>query len=115
MSRHVFASAVLLLLFVMMCCSGGTSNAVKSNSGNAQLPHAVDLFLPNQTLVVPKGGTSQETTREAFTSPSLVSAGGVIAAFAEGLMYVEYVVGGGTSIETNSSDVVAEYIDATWD
>ncbi|PBJ77181.1 trans-sialidase [Trypanosoma cruzi cruzi] len=115
MSRRVFASAVLLLLFVMMCCSGGTSNAVKSNSGNAQLPHAVDLFLPNQTLVVPKGGTSQETTREAFTSPSLVSAGGVIAAFAEGRVYVEYVVGGGTSIETNSSDVVAEYIDATWD
>ncbi|EKG00946.1 trans-sialidase, putative [Trypanosoma cruzi] len=30
-------------------------------------------------------------------------------------MYVEYVVGGGTSIETNFSDVVAEYIDATWD
>ncbi|PBJ77185.1 trans-sialidase [Trypanosoma cruzi cruzi] len=115
MSRRVFASAVLLLLFVMMCCSGGTSNAVKSNSGNAQLPHAVDLFLPNQTLVVPKGGASQETTREAFTSPSLVSAGGVIAAFAQGLMYVEYVVEGGTSIETNSSDVVAEYIDATWD
>ncbi|PBJ77180.1 trans-sialidase [Trypanosoma cruzi cruzi] len=115
MSRHVFASAVLLLLFVMMCCSGGTSNAVKSNSGNAQLPHAVDLFLPNRTLVVPKGGTSQETTREAFTSPSLVSAGGVIAAFAEGLMYVEYVVEGGKIIEPISSDVVAEYIDATWD
>ncbi|PWV03028.1 putative trans-sialidase, Group II [Trypanosoma cruzi] len=115
MSRRVFTSAVLLLLFVMVCCSGGTSNAVKSNSGNAQLPHAVDLFLPNQTLVVPKDGTSQETTREAFASPSLVSAGGVIAAFAEGLMYVEYVVEGGKVIEPISSDVVAEYIDATWD
>ncbi|EAN91385.1 trans-sialidase, putative [Trypanosoma cruzi] len=113
MSRRVFTSAVLLLL--VMCGSGGASNAVKSNSGNAQLPHTVDLFLPNQTLVVPKGGTSQETKRDAFASPSLVSAGGVIAAFAEGLMYAEYVVEGGKVIEPISSDVVAEYIDATWD
>ncbi|KAF5220370.1 hypothetical protein ECC02_006674 [Trypanosoma cruzi] len=115
MSRRVFNSAVLLLIFVLTCGSGGTSNAVKSNSGNAQLPHTIDLFLPNQTLVVPKGGTSQETTREAFASPSLVSAGGVIAAFAEGLMYAEYVVEGGKVIEPISSDVVAEYIDASWD
>ncbi|KAF5217584.1 hypothetical protein ECC02_009543 [Trypanosoma cruzi] len=115
MSRRVLTSAVLLLLVVMMCGSGGASNAVKSNSRNAQLPHTVDLFLPNQTLVVPKGGTSQETKRDAFASPSLVSAGGVIAAFAEGLMYAEYVVEGGKVIEPISSDVVAEYIDATWD
>ncbi|RNC54036.1 trans-sialidase [Trypanosoma cruzi] len=115
MSRRVFTSAVLLLLVVMMYGSGGTSNAVKSNSGNAQLPHTVDLFLPNQTLVVPKGGTSQETKRDAFASPSLVSAGGVIAAFTEGLMYAEYVVEGGKVIEPISSDFVAEYIDSSWD
>ncbi|PWV00871.1 putative trans-sialidase, Group II [Trypanosoma cruzi] len=115
MSRQHFYSAVLLLLFVMLCGSGGTSNAVKSNSGNAQLPHTVDLFLPNQTLVVPKGGIPQERTREAFASPSLVSAGGVIAAFAEGLMYAEYVVERNKVLEPISSDVVAEYIDATWD
>ncbi|EAN83408.1 putative trans-sialidase, Group II [Trypanosoma cruzi] len=112
MSRRVFASAVLLLL-VVMCGSGGASNAVKSNSGNAQLPHTVDLFLPNQTLVVPKGGTSQETKRDAFASPSLVSAGGVIAAFAEGHMYAEYVVEGKST--NPSSDVVAEYIDSAWE
>ncbi|KAF5215880.1 putative trans-sialidase, Group II [Trypanosoma cruzi] len=111
MSRRVFTSAVLLLL--VMCGSGGASNAVKSNSGNAQLPHTVDLFLPNQTLVVPKGGTSQETKRDAFASPSLVSAGGVIAAFAEGHMYAEYVVEGKST--NPSSDVVAEYIDSAWE
>ncbi|KAF8288554.1 putative trans-sialidase, Group II [Trypanosoma cruzi] len=115
MSRHVFTSAVLLLLVVMLCGSGGTSSAVKSNSRNAQLPHTVDLFLPNQTLVVPKGGTSQETKRDAFASPSFVSAGGLIAAFTEGLMYAEYVVEGGKLIEPISSDVVAEYIDSSWD
>ncbi|EAN83044.1 putative trans-sialidase, Group II [Trypanosoma cruzi] len=115
MSRHVFTSAVLLLLVVMMCRSGGASNAVESNSGNAQLPHTVDLFLPNQTLVLPKGGTSQETKRDLFVSPSLVSAGGVIAAFAEGRVYAEYVVDRNKIIEPISSYVVAEYIDSSWD
>ncbi|KAF5216385.1 hypothetical protein ECC02_010861 [Trypanosoma cruzi] len=115
MSRHVFTSAVLLLLVVMMCCSGGASNAVKSNSGNVQLPHTVDLFLPNQTLVLPKGGTSQKTKRDLFVSPSLVSAGGVIAAFAEGRVYAEYVVDRNKIIEPISSYVVAEYIDSSWD
>ncbi|RNC40921.1 trans-sialidase, partial [Trypanosoma cruzi] len=111
MSRRVFTSAVLLLLVVMMCSSGGASNAATSNSGNVQLPHTVDLFLPNQTLVVSKDGRSQGTKRDAFVSPSLVSAGGVIAAFAEGRMETEYQ--GGPSIKP-SSDVVAEYIDAAW-
>ncbi|RNC41406.1 trans-sialidase, partial [Trypanosoma cruzi] len=111
MSRRVFTSAVLLLLVVMMCSSGGASNTATSNSGNVQLPHTVDLFLPNQTLVVSKDGRSQGTKRDAFVSPSLVSAGGVIAAFAEGRMETEYQ--GGPSIKP-SSDVVAEYIDAAW-
>ncbi|PWV04864.1 putative trans-sialidase, Group II [Trypanosoma cruzi] len=112
MSRRVFTSAVLLLLVVMMCCSGGASNAVTSNSGNAQLPQGVDLFVPQMTLVVPKGGTSQETIRNSFISPSLVSAGGVIAAFAEGQVYT---VNGARQNEKTSSDVVAEYIDSSWD
>ncbi|RNC35327.1 trans-sialidase, partial [Trypanosoma cruzi] len=112
MSRRVFASAVLLLLVVMMCCSGEASNAVTSNSGNVQLPHTVDLFVARTTQVVPKGGTSNETKRDSFISPSLVSAGGVIAAFAEGQVYT---ANAGNQREKTSSDVVAEYIDATWD
>ncbi|RNF13278.1 trans-sialidase-like protein [Trypanosoma cruzi] len=116
MSRRLFASAVLLLLVVMMMCrSGGASNAVKSNSGNAQLPDMVDLFVPNQTPVLPKDGIVPGTPRDSFASPSLVSAGGVIAAFAEGRVYREYVVKGGKIIEPISSDVVAEYIDSSWD
>ncbi|KAF5225363.1 hypothetical protein ECC02_001541 [Trypanosoma cruzi] len=111
MSRRVFTSALLLLLVVMMCCSGGASNAVTSNLGNAQLPHTVDLFLPEKTLVVPKKGTDS-VWRDSFISPSLVSAGGVIAAFAEGQVYT---VNAGNQREKTSSDVVAEYIDTTWD
>ncbi|RNC36287.1 trans-sialidase-like protein [Trypanosoma cruzi] len=111
MSRHVFTSAVLLLV-VMMYCSAGASNAVTSNSGNAQLPQGVDLFVPQTTQVVPKGGTSQETMRDSFVSPSLVSAGGVIAAFAEGRVYT---VNAGRQNEKTSSDVVAGYIDSSWD
>ncbi|ESS60542.1 trans-sialidase [Trypanosoma cruzi Dm28c] len=111
MSRRVFASAVRLLLFVMMCCGSGVAAAVTSNSWNVQLPHTVDLFVPQTTLFVPKNGTSQETTRNSFISPSLVSAGGVIAAFAEGQVYT---VNAHRQNEKTSSDVVAEYIDSTW-
>ncbi|KAF5217326.1 hypothetical protein ECC02_009799 [Trypanosoma cruzi] len=110
MSRRVFTSAVLLI-FVVMCCSGGASNAVTSNLGNVQLPHTVDLFLPEKTLVVPKKGTDS-VWRDSFISPSLVSAGGVIAAFAEGQVYT---VNAGNQRKKTSSDVVAEYIDTTWD
>ncbi|RNC48552.1 trans-sialidase-like protein [Trypanosoma cruzi] len=112
MSRRVSTSAVLLLLVVMMCCSGGASNAVTSNSGNAQLPQGVDLFVPQTTQVLAKGGTSQETERDSFVSPSLASAGGVIAAFAEGRVYREYQVG--RQKEKNSSDIVVGYIDSSW-
>ncbi|EAN82320.1 putative trans-sialidase, Group II [Trypanosoma cruzi] len=112
MSRHVFTSAVLLFLVVMMCCSGGASNAVKSNSGNAQLPHTVDLFVPQTTQVLPNKGTNSVTTRDSFNSPSIVSAGGVIVALAEGQVYT---VNAGNQREKTSSDVVAEYIDASWD
>ncbi|ESS63147.1 trans-sialidase [Trypanosoma cruzi Dm28c] len=114
MSRRVFTSAVLLLLFVMMCRGSGASNVVATNSGNLQLPHTVDLFVPQTTQVVPKEETGS-SRRDSFVSPSLVSAGGVIAAFAEGRVYAEYVVEGGKIIEPISSDVVAEYIDYSWD
>ncbi|RNC42181.1 trans-sialidase [Trypanosoma cruzi] len=112
MSRRFFNSAVLLLLVVMMCCSAGASNAVTSNSGNAQLPQGVDLFVPQTTQVLPKTGTTDSSRRDSFVSPSLVSAGGVIAAFAEGRVYT---VNAGRQNEKTSSDVVAGYIDATWD
>ncbi|PWU83193.1 putative trans-sialidase, Group II [Trypanosoma cruzi] len=114
MSRHVFTFAVLLLLLVMMCRSGGASNAVKSNSGNAQLPDTVDLFVP-RTPVLPKEETGSSGGGYSFALPSLVSAGGVIAAFAEGRVYREYVVDRNKIIEPISSDVVAEYIDSAWD
>ncbi|RNC36065.1 trans-sialidase-like protein [Trypanosoma cruzi] len=112
MFRRVFNSAVLLLLVVMMCSVCGASNAVTSNSGNAQLPQGVDLFLPQMTPVQPKDGIVPVTTRHSFISPSLVSAGGVIAAFAEGQVYT---IDAGRQKEKNSSDIVVGYIDATWD
>ncbi|RNF11659.1 trans-sialidase [Trypanosoma cruzi] len=137
MSRRVFDSTVLLLLvLLMMCCGSGAataevkSNADASNSGSAltgaiagegsasggvERLQGVDLFVPQTTQVLPKDGSVPVTARDSFALPSLVSVGGVIAAFAEGHMDAEYQDGGGTSIETNSSDVVVEYIDATWD
>ncbi|RNC42350.1 trans-sialidase, partial [Trypanosoma cruzi] len=104
MSRRVFTFAVLHLFVVLvMCCRGAASSEMGtavveptspmpsskilidgggSVSEKEQPLQRVDLFVPNQTLVLPKGGTSPETTRDSFVSPSLVSAGGVIAAFA---------------------------------
>ncbi|RNC32828.1 trans-sialidase, partial [Trypanosoma cruzi] len=112
MSRRVFISAVLLLLFVMMC--GGPCDAadvVGSNLGNAQLPHTVDLFLPNKTQVVAKNG-SAGGVKFAFISPSFVSAGGLMIAVAEcRAKYNDPHKSGWL----DSSDIVAGYIDATWD
>ncbi|RNC54316.1 putative trans-sialidase [Trypanosoma cruzi] len=65
------------------------------------------------TLVQPKDGTVPVTTRDSFASPSLVSAGGVIAAFAEGHMDAEYQ--GGQLSKPFSFDVVAGYFDSAWD
>ncbi|ESS60557.1 unspecified product [Trypanosoma cruzi Dm28c] len=134
MSRHLFTSAVLLLLFVMTCCGiGGAattveSNADASNSGSAltgaiagegsapggvERLQGVDLFVPQTTLVLPKDGSVPVTARDSFVSPSLVSAGGVIAAFAEGHMDAEYQ--DGQLNKPFSSDVVAEYIDSAWE
>ncbi|EAN80837.1 trans-sialidase, putative, partial [Trypanosoma cruzi] len=88
MSRHVFTSAVLLLV-VMMCCGTCGAAAAGGNNGKSDLINihklqGVDLFVPQTMLVRPKGGTSPEMKLDSFVTPSLVSAGGVIAAFAEG-------------------------------
>ncbi|EKF33447.1 trans-sialidase, putative [Trypanosoma cruzi marinkellei] len=140
MSRRVFISAVLLLLVVMMCCGGAAAqgenaaatapasgsplkNAVekwKSNSGDGQELQMVDLFVPQTTPVLPKGQTSSgtqgttETKRDSFVSPSLVSAGGVIAAFSEGHIKAQYTADGNLS-KPILSDVVVGYLDAKWD
>ncbi|ESS58354.1 trans-sialidase [Trypanosoma cruzi Dm28c] len=118
MSRRVFTSAVLLLLFVLMCCgSGGAAPAneeeVKNALINIQNLQRVDLFVPRTTQVLSNEGTDS-SRRDSFVSPSLVSAGGVIAAFAEGHINAKYVVEGG-QLTKPSSDVVAEYIDSVWD
>ncbi|RNF02538.1 trans-sialidase-like protein, partial [Trypanosoma cruzi] len=132
MSRRVFASAVLLLLFVL-CCDRGTATAQVekatdastsgsaltgaittegSASGGVERPQRVDLFVPQTTQVLPKKGTGS-IRRDSFVSPSLVSAGGVIAAFAEGHMDVKHTADGKST--RPSSAVVAEYIDSSWD
>ncbi|PBJ68149.1 trans-sialidase [Trypanosoma cruzi cruzi] len=135
MSRRVFTSAVsLLLLVVLMYCSTGgaataqvENNAVASTpsgsaltgtitgegsaSGGVERPQRVDLFVPQTTQVLPKKGTGS-SRRDSFVSPSLVSAGGVIAAFAEGHINVKPPHNESTK---PSSDVVAEYIDSAWE
>ncbi|PWV20342.1 putative trans-sialidase, Group II [Trypanosoma cruzi] len=119
MSRRVFASAVpLLLLVVWMCCATCGATSANEEDGkndliNIQNLQRVDLFVPQKTLVQPKDGIVPGTTRDLFVSPSLVSAGGVIAAFAEGHINAEYQ--DGQRIKLFSSDVVAEYIDSVWD
>ncbi|RNC55774.1 trans-sialidase [Trypanosoma cruzi] len=80
MSRRVFASAVLLFLVVMVCCNT-VQPAVVPKSGRGSKKRK--LFVPQTTLVQPKDGIVPVTTRDLFASHPLVSAGGVIAAFAE--------------------------------
>ncbi|KAF8280596.1 putative trans-sialidase, Group II [Trypanosoma cruzi] len=119
MSRRVFASAVpLLLLVVWMCCATCGATSANEEDGkndliNIQNLQRVDLFVPQKTLVQPKDGIVPGTPRDLFVSPSLASAGGVIAAFAEGHINAEYQ--DGQRIKLFSSDVVAEYIDSVWD
>ncbi|KAF5216930.1 hypothetical protein ECC02_010241 [Trypanosoma cruzi] len=132
MSRRVFISAVLLLFVVMMCCSGTSTaqvgnNAVGSTSSGSALTSAiagegsasggveglqrVNLFVPQKTQMLPKTG-ADSGRRDSFVSPSLVSAGGVIAAFAEGHINAKKPHTESTKL---SSDVVAEYIDSAWE
>ncbi|KAF8302222.1 putative trans-sialidase, Group II [Trypanosoma cruzi] len=119
MSRHVFNFAVLLLLVVMMCCATCGATPAKENDGNSDLRSVqelqwIDVFVPQKTQVLPKGGGTPGTKRDAFVSPSLVSAGGVIAAFARGEINAQYAADGKV-IKPISSDVVAGYIDSSWD
>ncbi|ESS61314.1 putative trans-sialidase [Trypanosoma cruzi Dm28c] len=79
---------------------------------NVELLQGVDLFVPQTTLVQLKGGIVPVTTRDSFASPSLVSAGGVIGAFAEGHMDAEYQ--GGQLGKPFSSAFVAGCIDSVW-
>ncbi|EKG00386.1 trans-sialidase, putative, partial [Trypanosoma cruzi] len=134
MSRRVFTSAALLLVvMMMMCCGTGgaataqvENNADASTSGPAltgtiaaegsdlrsvERPQGVDLFVPQTTQVLPKKGTDLGR-RDSFVSPSLVSAGGVIAAFAEGHINAKKTP---TESTNPSSDVVAGYIDSAWE
>ncbi|EAN89836.1 putative trans-sialidase, Group II [Trypanosoma cruzi] len=118
MSRHLFYSAALLLV-VMMCCSTCGATPARENDGNSDLRSVqelqwIDLFVPNKTQVLPKGGGTPGTKRDGFVSPSLVSAGGVIAAFARGKINAQYAADGKV-IKPISSDVVAGYIDSLWD
>ncbi|EKF38879.1 trans-sialidase, putative [Trypanosoma cruzi marinkellei] len=135
MSRRVFHSAVLLpLLIVMWMCSnncGAVSaqereandgskffrfplkdSSGRSASGVVKLPQGIDLFVSQTTQVVPKSGGASVTEGNLFTSPSLVSAGRVMAAFAESHMPPDPARG---TPNKPISDVVAGYIDTAWD
>ncbi|RNE96158.1 trans-sialidase, partial [Trypanosoma cruzi] len=77
MSRHHFYSAVLLLV-TTMCCDTCGAAAAKENDGKSDLRSAeelqwVNLFVPQTTPVLPEGGGTPGTKRDAFASPSLVS------------------------------------------
>ncbi|EAN84281.1 putative trans-sialidase, Group II [Trypanosoma cruzi] len=116
--RDVFAFAVLLLLIVMMCCGTYGAAAAGGNNGKSDLRNiyklqGVDLFVSRKTLVLPKEGNNSGTPRDSFVSPSLVSAGGVIAAFAEGHVKAKNTADA-QSITHFYSDVVAGYIDSAW-
>ncbi|KAF5215389.1 hypothetical protein ECC02_011937, partial [Trypanosoma cruzi] len=131
MSRRLFDSTVLLLFVVLICCGGAATAEVGSNadastsgsaltgaitaegsaSGGVEGLQGVDLFVPQTTQVLPKTGTGS-SRRDSFVSPSLVSAGGVIAAFAEGHIDAKKPH---TESTNPSSDVVAEYIDSAWE
>ncbi|RNE95148.1 group II trans-sialidase superfamily, partial [Trypanosoma conorhini] len=100
-------SAALLLLVVLICCGGEAVHAEGNKPKEAQLPQSVELFVPNKTKVEGQAGRQ---TRDFFLAPSLASAGGVLAAFAEG--HITFTDFNGTSGGLLFSDVVAGYINA---
>ncbi|PWV16725.1 putative trans-sialidase, Group II [Trypanosoma cruzi] len=114
MSRHHFYSAVPLLLVVMMwmCCNTCVPAAAEdSNSGDVRLPQRVGLFLPQKTLVLPKEGAGPGELKDAFASPSIVVAGEVIVAIAEGEK--KHNDPQHPAAKTPAVDIVAGYLNAT--
>ncbi|RNF23763.1 group II trans-sialidase superfamily [Trypanosoma conorhini] len=111
MPRRLFSAAVPLLLVVLICCSYGAVHAEGNKPKGAQLPQSVELFVPSKTQVQANDGAGGET-RASFRSPSLVRAGGVLVAFAEGHRPHN---GAGTNqpvVGRTSADIVAGYINA---
>ncbi|RNE97419.1 group II trans-sialidase superfamily, partial [Trypanosoma rangeli] len=82
MSRHL-SSYWVLLLCVLLICFGSTAVDAKERSTpkKVQIQKAINLFVPHRTIVEAQG---ESHTMNYFVSPSLASAGGVLAAFAEG-------------------------------
>ncbi|EKF31917.1 trans-sialidase, putative, partial [Trypanosoma cruzi marinkellei] len=113
MSRRVFYSAVLLFLFVVwVCCNNcGPVAADDSKSGDMQLPQWADVFVPGKTQVVAKEGAGPGEVKDAFASPSVVSAGGVMVALAEGRKL--YSDPQHPSAKTLAVDIVGGYLNAT--
>ncbi|ESL05402.1 hypothetical protein TRSC58_06951 [Trypanosoma rangeli SC58] len=105
MCRHLFFFSVPLLCLLLICVG---STAVRAEEGNtpkqAQLAEAVDLFVPNRTIV----GEYKGQTREFFALPSLASAGGVLVALATG--HDVFLASHDDHVSVDYTDVVAGYI-----
>ncbi|PBJ68253.1 trans-sialidase [Trypanosoma cruzi cruzi] len=112
MSRHAFTFAVpLLLLVVMMCCCGcEAASAVGIVSEDEHLSKWVDIFVPNKTQILAGEDDSKIGVGVSFVSPSLVSAGGVVAVLAEGI--ISYNPSSATETFVYHSDIVAGYVNA---
>ncbi|RNC54010.1 trans-sialidase [Trypanosoma cruzi] len=92
-SRHLLYSAVLLFLVVMMCCGTCGATPAKDNDGKNDLrsvqgPERVDLFFSRKKVLQLRDEVVPGTPRDSFVLPFLVRAGGVIAAFAEGHIWM---------------------------
>ncbi|RNE96485.1 group II trans-sialidase superfamily [Trypanosoma rangeli] len=111
-SWQMISSAVLFLLLCvpLMCNRSEVVHAESSNSKGVQLPQGVEVLVPQKTHVE-VNGEAESQTRDFFSSPSLVQAGGVLVAFAEGR--TQYT---GLHHEHASwltyADIVAGYINA---
>ncbi|KAF8286361.1 hypothetical protein TcBrA4_0027110 [Trypanosoma cruzi] len=77
------------------------------------MPQPVGIYVPMKTQVEPKSGSGKSGMRDSFAATSLVRAGGVTIAFAEG--HTEYK-GSHYRLNVRPSDIVAGYINAaeTW-
>ncbi|ESL05671.1 hypothetical protein TRSC58_06671 [Trypanosoma rangeli SC58] len=71
------------------------------------MPEAVDLFVPNRTIVEAQG---QNQTRDSFAFPSLASADGVLVAVGEGR--TDYTNPHHEDASAYYNDIVAGYVDS---